>query len=107
MLNLLHPDGDPASAPAAPPGAPGRLVHVVDAEMAPPAGRERLVAVWSVRPLPLRLDQLHGLVGQDGGRTAASRRYATTRDIRRVEQAVQQLRPEDWHAVVVELDHEP
>jgi hypothetical protein len=29
----------------------------------------------------------------------------TTRDMKRVQQAVQQLRPEDWYAVVLELDH--
>ena len=27
--------------------------------------------------------------------------------MKRVQQSVQQLRPEDWHAVVLELDHGP
>jgi hypothetical protein len=29
------------------------------------------------------------------------------RDMKRVQQSVQQLRPEDWHSVVLELDHGP
>ena len=35
----------------------------------------------------------------------ASRPYVATRDMKRVQQTVQQLRPEDWHAVGLELDH--
>ena len=75
--------------------------------MTPPAGRERLFAVWTRQPLPLRLDQLHSLVERKHGDSPASRPYVATRDMKRVQQSVQQLRPEDWHAVVLELDHGP
>ncbi len=73
--------------------------------MTPPAGRERLFAVWTRQPLSLRLDQLHSLVERKNGDSPASRPYVATRDMKRVQQSVQQLRPEDWHAVVLELDH--
>ena len=73
--------------------------------MTPPAGRERLFAVWTRQPFSLRLDQLHSLVERKDGDSPASRPYVATRDMKRVQQSVQQLRPEDWHAVVLELDH--
>ena len=66
--------------------------------MTPPAGRERLFAVWTRQPLSLRLDQLHSLVERKNGDSPASRPYVATRDMKRVQQSVQQLRPEDWHA---------
>ena len=71
----------------------------------PPAGPERLFAVWTRQPLSLRLDQLHSLVERKNEDSPASRPYVATRDMKRVQQSVQQLRPEDWHAVVLELDH--
>ena len=92
--------------PAAPIAA-NRPLHIVDVEMTPPAGRERLFAVWTRQPLSLRLDQLHSLVERKDGDSPASRPYVATRDMKRVQQSVQQLRPEDWHAVVLELDHGP
>ena len=104
-LNLLYPDGDSQHARPPPPIEPNRPLHIIDVEMTPPAGRERLFAVWTRQPLPLRLDQLHSLVERKAGDTPASRPYVATRDMKRVQQSVQQLRPEDWHAVVLELDH--
>jgi serine/threonine protein kinase len=104
-LNLLYPDGDPHPASPPSPIEPNRPVHIVDVEMTPPAGRERLFAVWTRQPLPLRLDQLHSLVERENGDSRASRPYVATRDMKRVQQSVHQLRPEDWHAVVLELDH--
>ena len=43
--------------------------------MTPPAGRERLFAVWSRQPFPLRLDRLQSLVETAGspGLTALRR----------------------------------
>jgi len=103
-LNLLHPeDPDRLSAPSPVPA--DRPLHVVDVEMTPPAGRERLFAVWTHQPLPLRLGELHRLVRRKDGGSPGSRPYVATRDMKRVQQSVQQLRPEDWHAVVLELDH--
>jgi serine/threonine-protein kinase len=104
QLNLLLPD-DPAQLAAPWPIAAHRPAQVVDVELTTPAGRERLVAVWTRRPLPLRLEQLASLV--EGGDLPGSRPYRATRDMRRVQQSVRHLKPDDWHAVVLELDHEP
>ena len=105
-LNLLYPDGDPQHGNPPSPIEPNRPLHIIDIEMTPPAGRERLFAVWTRQPIPLCLDQLHSLVEGKHGNSPASRPYVATRDMKRVQQSVQQLRPEDWHAVVLELDHD-
>ncbi len=104
-LNLLYPEADaenPANQIAA-----NQPLHIVDVEMTPPTGRERLFAVWTRHPLALRLDQLHSLLERKEGDSPASRPYVATRDMRRVQQSVQNLRSEDWRAVVLELDHGP
>jgi serine/threonine protein kinase len=100
-LNLLYPDEAQAARPAAVEADPP--VRVVDVEMTPPAGRERLFAVWSRRPLPLRLDELHSLAA--GGEAGCSRAYLATRDMKRVQESVGGLAPEDWRAAVLELEH--
>jgi hypothetical protein len=102
ILNLLHPD-DPAQLAAPRPIAANWPEQVVDVELTPPAGRERLVAVWTRRPLPLRLEKLPSLV--EGGDLPGSRPYRATRDMRRVQQSLEGLDRQDWHAVVLELDH--
>jgi serine/threonine protein kinase len=102
-LNLLYPETLSADAPT--PVDAHRPLKISDVEMTPPAGRERLFAVWTRQPLSLRLDQLHGLVEPAKGESPASRPYVATRDMKRVQRSVQQLRPEDWHSVVLELDH--
>jgi hypothetical protein len=102
QLNLLHPD-DPAQLAVPRPIAAHRPVYVVDVEMTPPAGRERLVAVWTRRPLPLRLEQLASLV--DGGDLPSSRPYRATRDMRPVQQSLEGLDRQDRHVVVLEVDH--
>ena len=56
-LNLLFPEGDVESANSRIP--PNRPLHILDVEMTPPAGRERLFAVWSHGPL--RIEQLANL----------------------------------------------
>ena len=63
-MNLLYPDADlqPDSEPR--PIEPYRPLHILDVEMTPPAGRERLFAVWSRQPL--RVEQLAGLADQGG-----------------------------------------
>ena len=101
-LNLLYPG---ESSPGGGLVAANRPLHVLDVEMTPPAGRERLFAVWTRQPLPLGLDQLHSLVERRAVESLASRPYLATRDMKRVQQSVLQLRPDDWHAVVLELDH--
>jgi serine/threonine protein kinase len=102
-LNLLYPETLSAGAPAL--VEAHRPLDIPDVEMTPPAGRERLFAVWSRQPLSLHLGQLHSLVEPAGGDSPASQPYVATRDMKRVQQSVELLRPEDWHAVVLELDH--
>jgi serine/threonine protein kinase len=102
QLNLLLPE-DPAQLAAPRPIAAHRPEQVVDVELTPPAGRERLVAVWTRRPLPLRLEQLASLV--ECGDLPGSRPYRATRDMRRVQQSLEGLDRQDRHVVVLELDH--
>jgi hypothetical protein len=87
-LNVLYPDDGPGAALRA--GAP---LVIADVEMTPPAGRERVYAIWSRVP-------------QDAGRLARLVRPGVVlRDMQRVQETLQELRPEDWHAVMLELDH--
>jgi serine/threonine protein kinase len=100
-LNLLHPD------PATDAGAPGVMpphqpVHIRDVVLTPPAGNERLFAVWS--RVPLSLEKAVGLSWERGGQVSAS--YQATRNMERVQESVRRLPREDWHAVVLELDHQ-
>jgi hypothetical protein len=101
-LNLLYPAEAPAGA-APPPLEANRPLNILDVELTPPAGRERVFALWSREPLPLRLDELYSLAGQ--GEVPGSGPYRATRDMVRVQQSLARLRPEDRHAVVLELDH--
>jgi serine/threonine protein kinase len=100
-LNLLYP------AEPSPPAAVSahRPLHVLDIELTPPAGQERLFALWNREPLPLRLDELLGLA--EHGRLPASEPYRATRDMKRVQESIRDLSPEDWQAVVLELNHAP
>src|SRR5262245_6402590 len=96
-LNLLYParPGGPTRV------EPGRPLLVAETQLTPPDGRERLVALWSREPLGLRLDELLRLA-TDGNVSTAHR---ATRDIVTVQQSVQGLSPEAWHAAVIELNH--
>jgi serine/threonine protein kinase len=101
-LNLLFPGklaGDPARSRI----QAGRPLQVMNVEVTPPAGSERLFAVWTRELLPLRLDEVHDLV--ESGSTPASAAYRATRDMVRIEEAVQQLRPHDWCAAVLKIEH--
>jgi hypothetical protein len=102
QLNLLYPEPTPAGA--APPSlAANRPLHVLDVVLTPPVGVERLFAVWSRAPLPLSAQELFRMAR--GDREVVSSSYRATRNMERVQASVQQLRPEDWRAVVLELDH--
>jgi serine/threonine protein kinase len=103
VLNLLHPL-DLSIAPAAAVAAQQPLL-IGEVELTPPTGRERLFAVWSRAPLPLSPQELRSLA--EGGRAAGSRPYHATRDMKRVQQSMHQLQPDEWHAVVLELEHRP
>jgi serine/threonine protein kinase len=97
-LNLLCPN-----EVGAPPAelSPQRPLRIADVVLTPPAGRERVLAVWTRRPLPLRLDELRSLV--EGDTTGGP--YRATRDMERVGQSLQSVAPQDRCTVVVELDH--
>jgi hypothetical protein len=97
-LNLLYPD-DQASRPPAPVEA-GRPLEILDVELTPPAGRERLFAVWSRQPLAMA--HLPGLVDPEA---AVSAPYRATRDLKRVQSSMDTLTTGDRHAAVVELEH--
>jgi hypothetical protein len=99
-LNLLYPDQMPAVAPFLPAHRP---LSIADVALTPPAGGERLFAVWSRVPLPLSLEELFRMAR--GENQPVSSAYRATRNMERVQASVQQLRPEDWRAVVLELDH--
>jgi hypothetical protein len=107
-LSLLYPDeSQPGGTFVAPMVRANEAIQIRDVEMTQPSGRERLFAVWSRQPPPLRLDRLQSLVEPMGKKAPASRPYVATRDIKRVQQSVERLPRDDWKAVSVELDHEP
>jgi serine/threonine protein kinase len=97
-LNLLYP-ADLASCPPAPIEA-GRPLEVLDVALTPPAGRERLFAVWSRQPLSM--GQVQGLANPEA---AVSAPYRATRDMKRVQTVMDTLSTRDRHAVVVEVEH--
>jgi hypothetical protein len=100
-LHLLYP-GDSAGDSTSALVQANRSVEAAGVELTPPAGRERLVATWSRLPLPLH--HVLKLSGQAG--EAVSRPYRATRGMEYLQQTVRHLRREDWHAVVLELDHQ-
>jgi serine/threonine protein kinase len=102
-LDLLYPDPATEGGTLTPLPA-NHPLHVCDVALTPPAGIERLFAVWSRTPLPLRLEHLVQLATGDPG--PVSRTYRATRNMERVQASVQKLRPEDWRAAVLELTHE-
>jgi tRNA A-37 threonylcarbamoyl transferase component Bud32 len=99
-LNPLWPD-DPAGGGGW--VTPGSL-DVLDAVLTPPAGRERVVAVLSAEPLPVRLAEW----GVTGATTVtAPAAYRATRDLRRLGEVVQNRPAGGCASAVLELDHQP
>jgi serine/threonine protein kinase len=94
-INLLYPAESDVVAPLLP---GGQSMHIMEVELTPPAGQERLVALWTRKPLPLRLEELRNLF--EAGP------YSGTRNMVRVGQSLNALPAEDRHAVVLELDHQ-
>ena len=84
-VNLLHPEQAVR---------PGETRHLFDVEMIPPTGRERLYAIWTRQAATV--PQLSELV----------RPGPVLRDMVRVQDALSRLPGEDWHAVMLELDHQ-
>jgi serine/threonine protein kinase len=97
-LNRLYPAEVVPAAVAA-----GQPLHIVDIELTPPAGRERLFALWTRMPLALRLDEMRNLA--ERGEVPVTEPYRATRDMVRVQASVERLGREDWHATVLELNH--
>jgi serine/threonine protein kinase len=94
-VTLLYPE-EPLDRSSPPRVEAGEAVTVVDVELAPPAGREELYAVWLRRPRPCSTPELLALA-RDGA--------APRRDL--VPEPSGPLGPDDWHAVAVEIDHQP
>jgi hypothetical protein len=90
QLNLLCPE-----LPAL---RPGRALTVPDVELTPPAGRERLLAVWLRTPLALA-----DLLGPEAGGPAdlVSPGYRSTRQLERLQEALLRLPAGSWQAVVL------
>jgi serine/threonine protein kinase len=99
-LNLLLPH-EPSHGLAA--VEPGRPVPILDVELTPPAGRERLFALWTRAPLPLSREELRHVA--ERGELPVSGPYRATRDMTRVQEWVQNLGPQDRQAAVLELNH--
>lgn len=110
-LTLLYPDALPApgtrTETSGPPDVrPGRPLLIPDIVFEPPAGRERVFAVWSAKPLPLTDEDLRNLAdGGEGG--GESRSYRATRNMRRVKEAVRRAGPAECQVAVLELEHGP
>ena len=100
-LNLLYPDEDVGTQTA--PVEANKPLHILDVEMQPPTGPERLFAVWSRTPLRANPQELLSLA--ERGEIPCSKAYRATRDMKRVKQTIMQLPRQDWQAVVLELDH--
>ena len=101
-LNLLYPMVEYGDSPTV---EAGRAVCLGDLVLAAPAGRERMLAVWSSKPLPMSAWELQDLVagkGENGSRASRS-----SRDIVRVRQAVEEAGAAECRVVVLELEHEP
>lgn len=82
-INLLYPFHASETGSLLAPGA----LSIGEIELTPPAGRERLYAVWSVSPL--------------------SDPHTPFPDMKRLQEALALRHPEHWHAILLELDHQP
>jgi hypothetical protein len=96
-LNLLYPEEWATLVPV----QANQPLHVLDLQLVPPTGRERLTAVWSRKPLPA--SEVRSLVGSTGA--AGPPAYRASRDIVRLQQAVQSLGAPDYRAFSLELEH--
>jgi len=100
-LNLLYSADHGSDASTACPAA--EILHVIDVVLTLPAGRERLFALWTRRPLPLRPEELLSLA--ERGDVPGGGAYRATRDMARVQQSMDALPAADRQAVVLELEH--
>ena len=89
-VHLLLPEQGRAAQPV----HPGEARHLFDVVLIPPTGRERLYAIWTRQAATAA--QLADLI----------RPGALLRDMVRVQDALAALPEADWHAVMLELDHQ-
>jgi serine/threonine protein kinase len=101
-LNLLYPVVEYGDSPTV---EARQAVCFDDLVLEAPAGRERMLAVWSSSPLPVSVRELRGLA--EGKGEEASRACRSSRDIVRVRQAVEMAGAAGCRVVVLELEHEP
>jgi serine/threonine protein kinase len=93
-LNLLSP---PVPVRA------GEARVVAEAELRPPSGSERILAIWTEPPHALPLERLRALVERAG--TPAAGAYGATRDMDRMREVLAALPEGSRAAAVLELEH--
>jgi hypothetical protein len=103
-LNLLYPD-EQVTASTPPTISGGKRLDVLEVELEPPVGRERLFAVWSRGPMSLTPERIQAVVS--GASLPPSGTNQATRNMVNMKNAMQQVRPEDCRVVVLEVDHAP
>jgi hypothetical protein len=101
-LTLLYPDPAKATGPTMVPA--NQPVRITEAKATPPAGSERVCAVWSHEPLRTALTEVARRVAPE---LPISPSYRATRNLTLVKQSLLDLPPATWRVVVVELDHCP
>jgi serine/threonine protein kinase len=102
-LAVIYPR-EPLPAAAPPNLEAHRQLAVGDIELTPPAGRERLVALWSRRPLALARMPAPLL---EPNEVPPSPEYRATRALEQIRRSLGELAPADWQALVVEFEHGP
>ena len=107
-LNLLYPDPEFGDRPTA--NLPDLLANqprliIDEIEITPPAGTERLCAIWSAQPVPFSQSELVSVYrSKSDGHVSLP--YQATRDMKRVQSRLQNLSPGTWHAVVLQVEHQ-
>jgi serine/threonine protein kinase len=102
-LAVIYPR-EPLPAGAPPNLEAHRQLAVGDIELEPPAGRERLLALWSRHPLAV--EQMSALPPEPN-EVPPSAEYRATRVLEQVRRSLGRLAPADWQALVVEFEHGP
>jgi hypothetical protein len=83
----------------------GGSLEIPDVELTPPDGSERVLALWTGRPLDLPPDELRAVA--ERGEPLASGPQRATRDMRRVQESLRRFPAEDWCVAVLNLNHLP
>lgn len=104
-LTVLFPDSPEGELRT--PGAvtAGVLIRILDVALAPPAGEERIVAVWTRELVPLRSEELR--YAADGADLPPASSYRATRDIKKIQDLTAESGSADRRVVVLTLRHLP